>query len=267
MIDSHLINRMEENFYKAYKDLLITKVYKSKEMYKNQFNNDKTKNLYRQIVKEYFSSIQLFYQKYPNGSFEEQYNFLDMNGTLKSMVKEYVSQTNDSTFYNFLRCYGYCAEQVNYEVYDEYGDYSESKANKVIKHINESSVIMYESVKNDMKAKNYWWLYDTATSLRRQLNETLVLINSERMQKMLEKYFERPIDVHEFMSNADLVRELDILMLKNHKARPYYFWWGINSKGEKGLLMSPHPPEIGVYTFVSYQTYTQENATTKEHNL
>ena len=267
MLNREYSAKLESNFIKAYKEFLISRVYGDKQMFKDQFKNARIKTAFCNLVKEYFATIEKFYTQKPNGTYKEEMTSLEQSPVIKHWKNEYVSLTNDIALFDFLRCYSYCAEQFNNAVFDTKGEFSSINANHQVKKVSKMATEMYEVVKNDFAAKNYWWLNDNATALRRQLTEQMVLIGSDRIRKMLDKYFDRKVELDEFMKNADLVKELDITMYNKRHASPYYFWVGKNAEGETKLFMSPQPPESGVYTYVSYQTYTHEEAQVKTHDL
>ena len=259
MLNPELKPFLYENFTKTYKELLVTKVFQSTSMYKQLFKNPKAKVAFDNAINEFFNCLIEFYKKYPNGSYISQHQYVEGNTKLKNYISQYVSVTNDKTFFNFLKVYGYCVEQLNGIALDDDGNFDKEGTKELFERAFTSSMDMYDVVKKDMDANNYWWLRDTATTLRRQLDEGITLINRERLQKMFDKYFTRKVDIDtEFMNdgNMKLIQELDRTMLANKNAMPYYFWWEVEESGQKKLMMGPQPPKTGIYTFVAYQNYS-----------
>lgn len=273
MLQPELKPYLHDNFAKTYKELLTTKVFQNINMYKQLFKNPKAKIAFDNAIEEFFNCLIKFYEQNPNGSYINQLQFIENNTKLKNYISQYTSVTNDKTFFNFLKVYGYCVEQLNGLVLDNDDKFDKNGVNELFERAFTSSMKMYDVVKKDMDANNYWWLRDTATTLRRQLEEDITLINSERLQKMFDKYFTRKVDIaKEFMhdGNMKLIQELDKTMYENKNALPYYFWWDVAENGQKKLMMGPQPPKTGVYTFVAYQNYTtaqNQKNTEKEYYM
>ena len=129
---------------------------------------------------------------------------------------------------------------------------------------------MFTKFEKDIKEGNYWWLKNSATTLRRQLFEDIIVLSEKRFSYLCETYFDRPVDIRKEFINAKnggekLVPELDATMAKRYKAKPYYCWWEIRADGKNVLHMLDTPPEEGIYTYVAYHD-RQENRTVEKDN-
>ena len=270
MLDNRLKQFLANNFTKTYKDYLINKVYGDKKIFDEQFKSKKIQKAFYDVVKEYFNTLYAYYEQYPDGNFDNQLKFIKNNQTLQNYVKKYIEVSQgDETLYGFLQVYGYCVEQVNDMSLNDNGDFSVNLSRHMFDLVAQTSGKMYGFVKLDIDANNYWWLKDTATTLRRQLSEKLIIINNDRLQYMFDKYFPRKFDVNNIrkVDNVELMKDLDFAMYRKYHTLPYYFWWGENDKGERKLKMSPEPPQNGNYTFVVYQNYTSNEVEKKEYYL
>ena len=254
---SHLLG----NFTATYKDYVIKNVYGDKKIFDEFFEKRKVQKAYVNLVNEYFNTIYNFYKQYPSGTFDQQTVYINNNAKLQEYVKQYsdISQ-GDSTLYGFLRVYGYCMEQVRNYALNEYDIIDNKGLKRAFDVANKTCGVMYDMVKLDIQANNLWWLKDTATTLRRQLGEKMIVINQARLQKMFDKFFPRKYDASKIADDdsIELMKELDFAMYEKYHTNPYYFWWGTNKDGTKKLLMAPQPPDNGAYTFVVYQNYTSD---------
>lgn len=265
MIDRKIRGYLPNNFISAHKRLLEDKFHVDENMYKQNFGNGRVKGLYNKVISKYLALIYKYGDNNPNGNYDNELKFVETNELL-DLVSKYEAMTGDKTFYKFLKIYVYLIEESNRSIRNRDGSIDNQKVLANFKNIGNFAPIMYDQVSQDIDAKNYWWLKDTATTLRRQLDERYTMISQSRLQKLFNKYFPRPFDVREIknVDNATLMQELDIAMFKKYHTYPYYFWWAEDNNGNKTLMMDKAPPKSGVYTFVVYQNQTSKEVDDKD---
>ena len=249
------------NFERTYKDYLINNVFGEKKTYNEQFKNKDVQKALEQAISSYFDTLYDFYVKYPKGTLEDQQRYFDTNEALKKEFQKYFKNSNgDENLYGFLRIYGYCLEQISNLLIKNNRFVDDNARAGYLDLINRTATSMYKMVKMDLISGNYWWIKDSATTLRRQLCEKFVVIADDRLQNMLDKYFPRKINVRSLdkLDKNDLVRELDLAMYRKYHTLPYYLWWGKGDGEKKKLKMGPEPPKTGEYAFIVYQNYTAE---------
>ena len=259
MLNNELRPYLVENFTKTYKNYL-TKIYGDK-TFENMLRDRKVRKAFYNVVKEYFNTMYEYYDRYPQGNLDNELKYIESSAKLKSLNDEYVALSHgDKTLFGYLKMYGYSVEQMNQDAVDKYGHLDQKRIDKLFEIVNVINDKNYETVKMDMDANNYWWLKDTATTLRRQLGLDYVMISEKRLQAMFDKYFPRKFEASKIteVDNVELMKELDFAMNQKYHTLPYYFWWGEGANGEKKLLMAPQPPQNGKYTFVVYQNYTSD---------
>jgi len=262
MIDKALAPYLVDNFTKAYKDYLIKKVFGNKKLFDEQFGEKYIQKPFLNLVKTFFETLYNFYDEHPSGNYDQQLQYFDTNQKLQDALNAYISVSQgDEMIYGFLKVYGYSIEQLNSLASDEFGVVNAKTSKELFTRANVASGKMYEVVKLDMEANNYWWLKNTATTLRRQLTEDIILINQDRLQYMFDKFFPRKFDASTVreVDNQELIRELDFAMYNKYHTLPYYFWWGKDDAGKKKLFMAPQQPKSGYYSFVVYQNYTAKD--------
>ena len=250
-------------FGNAYEELLSKHIYKDAQMYKQLMSKPKVKKAFRELLITYTAELVNFYEKYPKATYMEELAFIKSNSLIKQKQQEYYDLTNDTTAINFLHIYTYFLQEVMYDYLDEYGVINTSAVDDYFKFAHRASISMYLRLKKDIDKNNYWWLKDTASSLRRQLCERIVVFSTKRMQALCDKYYTRKVDVlNEFFEEAkrggphvqELLGELDEAVRRKYGATPMFCWWGRDNKGQVMLFKSKEKPETDVYSFIAYTT-------------
>jgi len=267
MITNELKQHILKRFSKNYAELF-------KSVYKTDFNlsaNPEIKSAYENLVNAYFSSLVNFYRFKPTGTYMEQLTFLKFDPNLKRCMREYLDLTDDETLVRFLHVYGYCAEELGELVLDKNNNIKPNSVKGFFEKIDGCSTAMYKKLEKDIKEGNFWWLKNSATTLRRQLYEDLIIINKARLTALFDKYYDREVDlmaefVNAINGGAKLVEELDATMEKRYGAKPYYTWRTEYDHGRKMMHFSEDQPTINVYSFITYQKNNISIVTEEDHH-
>lgn len=260
MITDELKDVALEKFTKVYKQLLKAHVYKKNSQIKELFSGASTKEAYTNLVNGYFCVLSDFYKTNPGASYTEELEFIMKNPAIINLVENYVNQKNDKKLFRFLQIYSYCIQELGKYIYDKNYRVRQDVVESRFSDIARISVEMFVRVEKDIKERNYWWLKNTATTLRRQLVDNFGFVDTPRFRQMCEKYLCREMTVqsikkeftHAINGGAKLVAELDAKMEANYGAKPYYCWWDKLPDGKRRLRMSEDPPTNGVYSYVAY---------------
>ena len=251
------------HFEDAYETFLSEHIYKDKKMYKQLMSGMKVKRAFKDLVKTYMEELVAFYEKYPNASYMDELAFIKSNDKIRQKQQQYYSLTNDSTLIKFLQIYTYLLQEVMYDYVDEYGVLEPATINDYFRFAQNTSINMFMQLKKDIDQNNYWWLKNTASSLRRQLCDKIIVFSTRRMQALCDKYYSRRVDVEtEFADEAEkgssyvnkLVQELDDNMKRKYGATPMFCWWGVDQNGQRVLYKSKTEPAPSIYSFLAYTT-------------
>lgn len=284
MVTSQLKKHVMKTFFKTYKTFLKNYIYKKDEEVRKIFKDSQSINACELVAESYLNSAIEFYQENPKGTYSEEQKHIANDPNVKKNLDNYSNIVPDDFILGYLQVYVYSIEELGNVIYDKNGDVK--KDIKVLTNngleyhtlqdylsvvINKYSTEMFRRVFKDIKAGNYWWLKDTATTLRRQLFDNFVYVNTDRFKLMCKKYLEMDMsdkDIQDKLMNAvnggiRLGEILDKKMLESHNAKPYYCWWEIN-KEKKILHLADEPPKTGVYTYVAYHTNMQTKQNQKD---
>ena len=224
----------------------------------NWIHEARVEGALKNATKEYFSHIFRFYKSNPSATYEEEWESIKNSEKISKAINGYKKLAHDDLLADFLMVYAYCLEEGQKHFVRQYGEVRDEDAKDLLGKLVSLADEMYGWVYNDLKVKNYWWFKNSATSLRKQLEIGLCVIDSERVLNLCRKYLGRDVNLDvEFMNDkeAKLMRELDETMYNKWHCSPYYFWSQKNDKGEMKLFMAPYPQK-GKYCYVSYQNYT-----------
>ena len=280
MINTELKIKICKNFFKSYKNFLKDYIYKKDDAVKKVFKDKTSVAAFDLVVCDYLDACIKFYEINPNGTYIEKHKYLCEDATLKKSLEMYGELVNDDRLFSYLQIYIYCVEELSYLLYDRNGDLKDEISvytnNGLEVHklevylsevINSFSKEMYRRVSRDIKSGNYWWLKNTATTLRRQLFDNFAYVNTSRFKLMCKKYLEMDMtdqDIQDKLTKATnggikLGEQLDKKMLEKYNAKPYHCWWEITDSGSKILHLADYPPQKGVYTYIAYHTNLEEN--------
>ena len=275
MINSELKVKICNVFFKSYKNFLKNYIYKKDDAVKKIFKEKSAVAAFELVVADYLDSCINFYKQNPNGTYMEEHKFIANDETLKKSLEMYGELVADDRIFSYLQIYVYCVEELSHLLCDKNGNVKEEITvytnNGLEVHpletylsevINSFSMEMYRRVSRDIKSGNFWWLKNTATTLRRQLFDNFAYVNTSRFKQMCKKYLEMDMtdeDIQNKLTKAKnggikLGEQLDKIMLEKHDAKPYYCWWEITSSGSKILHLADDPPQKGVYTYIAYHT-------------
>lgn len=270
MFTDELKNEVFERFSDSYGQLLEQFIYKDSEMVREMFADEDVLKAYQNLVSIYFETIVEFYENNPDGTYLEELKYLKNAPDVKAAAKDYVDLTGDETLIRFLQVYSYCVQEPSGLVYNKSYHLVKNKVDGYFAGVHQNCLSMFEKFEKDINEGNYWWLKDSATTLRRQLSENIIVLNEKRFTNLCERYFSRKVDIFSEFINAvnggeKLIPELDIAMAKNHNAKPYYCWWEYKPNGKKVLHMFDEPPAEGIYTYVAYHDRKEERAVAKDN--
>ncbi|MBQ9785838.1 MAG: hypothetical protein IJW25_00010 [Clostridia bacterium] len=274
MLTLELKEEILKRFTQNYKDLLKKLIYKESNMVRDLFAGDNVKKAFNELVEQYFKSIVQFYKKNPDGTYMEELEYMITDERVKACMENYVSLKGDETIVRFLQVYSYCIQELESVIYDKNYNVKKDRIATFFAQTYNNSIQIFKRLEKDIKEGNYWWLKDSATSLRRVFAEDIFIFNTKRFERMCLKYFGRILDVRVNPENggldfidgkANLLKELDQRMLEYHKAKPYYCWWEIVDEKKKKLHMSETPPPKGVYTYVAYHDRVENRVVEKDN--
>ena len=270
MFTDELKNEVFARFSDSYGQLLEQFIYKDGNMVREMFGDDDVVKAYQTLVSSYFESIVEFYQKHPDGTYLEELKYVKSDAAVKAAAKDYVDLTGDETLIRFLQVYSYCVQEPSGLVYNKKYELVKSKVDNYFAGVHNNCLSMFEKFEKDINEGNYWWLKDSATTLRRQLSENIIVLNEKRFTQLCNFYFKRPVDIYKEFINAinggeKLIPELDRVMAEEHNAKPYYCWWEVRANGKKILHMVEEPPAEGIYTYVAYHDRKEVRAVNKDN--
>lgn len=273
MITEELKDVALSKFTKTYKQLLKSHIYKNNSQIRELFSGKEVNLAYKNLVRGYFDCLTEFYQKNPGAEYMDELEYVMKNNQIKSLVGNYVSKKNDKTLFRFLKIYSYCVQEMSRYIYDSNYKVRKDVVEKHFDEIARISLEMFTRVERDVKEGNYWWLKNSATTLRRQLVDNFGFVDTPRFKAMCEKYLERPMTIndikkeftHAINGGQKLVEELDYKMEKSHNAKPYYCWWEKMEDGRRKIHMSEEPPEKGVYSYIAYHDRIENRVVDKDN--
>lgn len=274
MLTAELKDEILKRFTNNYKDLLKKIIYKKNNMVRELFSGSGTKKAFDELVKEYFSCIVNFYLNNPDGSYMEELDCVIKNQELKRKLNNYVNLKGDEVIIRFLQIYSYCIEELESVIYDKNYNVRKDKINEFFNKTYNNSIKIFKILEKDAKEGNYWWLKDSATSLRRVFSESVFVFNTKRFERMCQKYFGRKLEVRinpqngglDFLDGIDnLLEELDQKMENEYNAKPYYCWWENADDNKKILKMSENEPPSGKYYYVAYHDRIENRAVEKDN--
>ena len=221
------------------------------------YEKPEVKNAYSRAIISFFEATADFYRAYPNGNYIDELNYAKNSVAFKSAITEYEQLSGDSLLSRFLQVYSYCVQESSDLIYTKKYEVVENLVPGYFQKVEENCLAMFDKLVNDINKGNYWWLKNTATSLRRQLGETITVFSERRFNLLCEKYFDRKIDVRrEFVyaknPGSRLIPELDRCMSEYFHAKPYYCWKEKGIDGETVTKTSEFPPFNAGYTYIAY---------------
>lgn len=270
MLTNELKVEVFKRFSNSYAELLEKLIYKDKRMVKKLFSDETIYSAYEAVVVEYFNALVEFYAKYPDGSYLDELDYVKSSSRVRRALKVYEEMTGDRTLMRYLQVYSYCVQEPSGLIYDKNYRIVQDSVDDYFAQTHDNSIAMYEKFEKDINEGNYWWLRNSATTLRRQLFENIIVINEKRFTFLCDTYFQRKVDINkEFVDAVNggekLVPELDAVMAKRYKAKPYYCWWETKKDGKRVLHMEEEPPADGVYAYVAYHDRKETRAVNKDN--
>lgn len=267
MITKQLKIEILNRFPNVYLNFLTDNIYKDEQYVQSLFSKDETVKSFTNLMATYFTCIENFYRKNPHGTYGEELEYVASNKQLTESIQKYVQIRGDKSLVRFLQVYSYCIQELSGILYKAKYELKTEVLESFFSQTYRNSIEMFRRVEKDIAEGNYWWLKNSATTLRRQLYDNFAFVNTNRFKYMCEKYLGRK------MSNEDikkeftetinggekLVDELDANMEKQFNAVPYFCWVEIVD-GKKKIQISSSRPQKGVYFYVAYHTKIDERS-------
>lgn len=257
MLTNDLKEEVFNHFTPTYLELLTKYIYKDEKMVRKLFETQEVKRAYENYVIKYFEALVELYRVWPDSTYLDELQYLKHNIPFKNAEKKYLELTGDETLGRFLHVYSYCVQEPSGLIYDKNYNVVKKVSDRYFSQTHANSLAMYTKFERDINEGNFWWLKNTATTLRRQLHEDIMVLSEKRFANLCNTYFERTVDVRkEFIYAVNggmrLIPELDKAIEKKFHAKPFHCWWGANEKGEKILNVSENSPENGAYDYIAY---------------